>query len=213
MLLSASSWAQESNIVSAVSPKLKKFMSDHSEAAKIFTIAISSAFSNKTVRLYYFYSNDDSKARAFHFYPNTAGLPEVVLCVRENQTPLDEFITTLFETQNSKRENEFWKLCQDAGSGNISREQFAKEILQYEFEATKSTRATLLTLKFGKKIHDSHYYRSFIECPTNFDDFLSYSKKVSQDRDVTKEYELKYDSLRKMYIDSNSSSNSVVPKN
>jgi len=191
------------------SPKLKKFLSDYSETAKIFTNAVSNAFSNKTVRLYYFYSDNDSEARCFHFYPNRAGMPEVVLCVRENQAPLDEFICVLFETLNSKNESEFWKLFQDASLGNISREQYAKEILQHEFEATKNTRAILLTLKFEKKeTGESHYYREFAECPTNFDDFLTYSKKLSQDRDVLKEYELQYGSLRKMYIDSNSSSNS-----
>jgi hypothetical protein len=209
MLLSVSSWAQQNNIISEASPKLKKFLLDNPEAAKIFTNAISNTFANRTVRLYYFYSDDESEARAFHFYPNMAGSPDVMLCIRENQTSLDEFITTFFETLNSKNESGFTALSQNAYSGTITREQFAKGILQYEFEATKNTRSILLTLKFGtKEINDSHYYGRFIECPTNFDDFLAYSKKVSQDRDVMKEYELKYDSLRKMYNDSNSASNS-----
>jgi hypothetical protein len=189
-------------------------MSDHPQAEKILTNAFSSAFAKKTVGLYYFYSYDESQPRSFHYYPDNVGWPEVVLCVRENQNPMDEFITLLFETLNSKSEDGFTKLGQEAYLGTISKEQFAKEVLRYEFETTKNTRATLLKLKFGKKeTKDSDYYRRFIECPTNFDDFLSYSKKVSQSRDVMKEYELKYDSLRKMYTDSNSSSNSVVPKN
>jgi hypothetical protein len=107
MLLCASSWAQQTNIVSAASPKLKKFISNHPEAAKIFTNAISSAFSNKTVQLYYFYSDDESEARAYHYYPNTVGMPEVIVCVRENQSSLDEFITILFETLNTKQEAGF----------------------------------------------------------------------------------------------------------
>jgi hypothetical protein len=214
MLLCVSSWAQSNSIVSEASPKLKKFLSDNPEAANVFTNAIANAFSNRTVRLFYFYSNDDSEARAFHFYPTMAGSPDVMLCIRENQTPLDEFITTLFETLNSKSESAFTELSQNAYSGTITREQFAKEILRYEFDATTNTRSILLTLKFGtNEITDSDYYRRFIECPTNFDGFLTYSKKASPDRDVMKEYELKYDWLRKMYLDSNSSSNSVAPKN
>ena len=208
MLLCVSSLAQ-SNIVGTLSPKLKKIMLDHPEAAKILTNAISNSFSNKTVRLFYFYSDDGSEAKAFHYYPNTIGLPEVVLCVRENQSPLDEFITILFETLNSNGESSFAKLSQDAYYGTITREQFAMGILQYEFEATKNTRAALLTLEFGKKeINESYYYRKFAECPTNFDGFLSYSKKISPQREAFKEYELKYDSLRKIYNDSNSLTNS-----
>jgi hypothetical protein len=213
MLLCVSSWAQ-SNILGGASPKLKKFLSDKPQAAKIFTNAISSAFSNRTVQLFYFYSEDDSTPWAYHFYPNQAGSPEVMLCVRENQTPLDEFITTLFEIENSKNEDNFTKISQDAYYGTISREQFAKDVLQYEFEATKDTRAILLALKLGKKeTGNSYYYPRFLECPTNFDGFLSYSKNASTNRDVMKEYELKYDRVRKMYFDSNASSNSIAPKN
>ena len=209
VLLCASSWAQESNIVSTASPKLKKFMSDNPEAKKTLNDAISNAFSNRTVQLYYFYSEDESQARAFHYYPNTVGLPEVILSVREDQTPLDEFSCILFETLNSKNESGFAKLTADACSGVVPREEFARKILQYEFEAIKYTRAALLKLKLSKKeIKESYYYRKFAGCPGNFDDFLSYSKKISPDRDAFKEYELKYDSLRKMHDDSNSISNS-----
>jgi hypothetical protein len=208
MLFCVSSWAQN-NIVREASPKLQKFLSDNPVAAKVFKNAISNAFSNRTVRLFYFYSDDDSEAPAFHFYPNTAGSPDVMLCICENQPPLDEFITTLFETLNSRNENAFENLFQDAYLGTKSREQFATEISRFEFEATKDTRSILLTLKFRKKeINESYYYRKFIECPTNFDGFLSYSRRVSPHRDAITEYELKYDSLRKMYHETNSVSNS-----
>jgi hypothetical protein len=184
-------------------------MSEYPQAEKILSNAFSNAFSNKTVGLYYFYSNNESQPRAYHYYPNTVGWPDVVLCVRENQNPMDEFTTLLFETINSKSEDGFTKLEQEAYLGTIPREQFAKEIVRCEFEATKSTRDALFTLKLKRKeINGSDYYRSFAECPTNFDDFLSYSKKLSSQRDVLKEYELKYDSLRKMFSDSNSASNS-----
>jgi hypothetical protein len=209
ILLCAWAGAQENSILSEASPKLKKFISDHPEAAQIFTNAISSAFSNKTVRLYYFYSDNKSEAPAFHYYPNSVGLPDVAICVRENQSSLDEFITILFETLNSKNENGFRNLWGDAYSGTISREQFARKTLQYEFEATETTRALLLKLKFRKEeIDASYYYRKFADCPSKFEDFLSYSKRISPHRDALKEYEIKYDELRKISDTSNSTSNS-----
>jgi hypothetical protein len=212
MSLCASSWGQITNIM--VSPKLSKFLSDYPQAQRILTNAFSNAFSNKSFALFYFYSNVESHPRAFHYYPDTAGWPRVVLCIRENQSPVDEFITLLFETLNSKGESVFTNLEQKAYLGTISKEQFAKEILKCEFDVTKSTRHTLLGLKLkNREKNGSYYYHRFVECPTNFDDFLSYSKKVSPDRDAMKEYELKYDWLRKMYLDSNSSSNSVSPQN
>ena len=212
MLFCVSSLAQSNSIVSETSPKLNKFLSDNPDAAKVFTNAIANAFSNKTVQLFYFYSNDESQARAFHFYPNTVGSSDVMLCIRENQTPLDEFVTTLFETLNTKNESAFAELSQNAYSGTITKEQFAKGILQNEFEATKNVHSILLELKLGtNEVNESYYYGKFVECPTNFNGFLTYTKKVSQNRDVMKEYELKYDSLRKMYFDS--LSNSVAPKN
>jgi hypothetical protein len=210
MLLCASSWAQDNNILSTVSPKLKKLISDYPEASKVFTNIISNTFSNKTVRLYYFYSDDESEERAFHYYPNTVGLPEIVLCARENQTPLDEFICILFETMNTKNESGFAKLFEAAHSGSVSREQFARDILQYEFEATKNIRTLLLTLKFGnKETIDSYYYSRLINCPNEFESFLEYSKKVSPHRDAFKNYELYYDSLRK----TDNVSNSPASKN
>ena len=213
MLFCVSSPAQSNNIVNESSPKLKKFLLDNPEAARVFTNAIANAFSNKTVQLFYFYSDDESQARAYHFYPQQVDSAEVMLCIRENQAPLDEFITTLFETLNTKKETAFIKLEQNAYYGKIVRGQFAKEILQNEFEANKSIRSILLKLNFGtNEMSEAYYCQKCIECPTNFDDFLTYSKKISQ-RDVMKEYELKYDSLRKMYFDSISASNSVAPTN
>ncbi len=213
-LLCAPSWAQSSNATSEVSPKLKKFLSDNPQVANLFTNAVSSASSNRTIQIFYFYSDNESEARSFHFYPNAAGLPEVMLCVRENQTPLDEFITVFFEIQNSKRENYFQNLEQEAYYGTISREQFAKEVLQNEFQATTNVRSTLLSLKLQTNdIVNSDYYQSFKECPTNFEGFLKFSKEASPDRDVMKEYESKYDSFRKMYPDANSPSNFAAQKN
>jgi hypothetical protein len=199
ILLCPTSWAQGSNILSTVSPKLRKFLIDHPAATKVFTNTFAEAFSNRTVSLHYFYSDDDSEARAFHYYPDTPGLAEVIICVRENQIPLDELITTLFEVLNSKGEDQFAKIFDAAKAGTISRTEFAKAILRVEFEATKNMQKLVVPLQLKEtEKAESHYYKIYVGCPTGFDEFLSYSKKVSGNRDVVKDYESKYDALRKM---------------
>jgi len=199
MLMCSSSLAQESKFLGGLSPRLRKLLAGHPAAMKTLTSALSDAFSSKTYGVYYFYSDDKSDAKAFHFYPEKAGLPEVMVCVRENQTPLDEFTTMLFETLNAKGENRFAKLCENARAGTISRAEFAREILRVEFEAVKNTRDLLATLKFRKKeMAEAHSYDRLMHCPGKFEDYLSYLQMDSHNRDVIKEYELKYDSMRKM---------------
>jgi hypothetical protein len=191
--------ARESSVASRVSPKLKQFLADHREAARILTNSISEVFSNRAVAIFYFYSEDESTARAFHFYPGTVGTVDVVICVRENQQPLDEFICLLFETLNSRGEPQFTKLCEQAQAGTVSREDFVRGILKTEFEATKSSRALLASIKVGRKESAaSQYYKHFTGCPTEFEAFLSYTKRLSRSRDVFKEYAAQYDALRKI---------------
>jgi len=202
LLFCASSFAQTNTILATASPKLKKFISNHPDAGKMLETAFSTAFSNRTSRLFYFYSNTESEARAFHYYPNTADFAEVVICVRENQNVFDEFITLFFEILNSRNESGFTKLFDEAYQGTISKKQFAEGILKYEFEATKDVQSALLTLKLDKQETDkAYYYRKFIECPSDFKDFLSYTRKVSTQRDPLKEYELRYEALRKAFRD------------
>jgi hypothetical protein len=148
---------------------------------------------------FYFYSTNESQARAAHFYPHIAGLPEVIIDLRENQEPLDQFIGLLFEVLNSRGEPQFSKLCEEAEDGSVSKENFAKGILKLEFEAAKATRHLLAPLKFKKKeINSSHFYKPSLECPNDFDGFLAYLKRRRGTRDVVKEYEAKYDELRRM---------------
>ncbi len=197
ILICSSSWAQESKLLSNLSPKLGKFLADHPTAMKTLTSALADAFSGRTYGLYDAYSDDESEARAFHFYPDTPGLPDVLICVRENQLPFDEFASMLFEIVNSKGENQFAKLCQQAKAGSISRSDFAREILKVEFGATKTTRDLIAALKLDKKeMAQTHYFSKFMECPNTFEDFLTYPKEDSHHRDVLKEYESKYDALR-----------------
>jgi hypothetical protein len=71
----SSCWGQQSNILSTVSPKLKEFLGRHPAADKTLIAGLSSAFTNKTARLFYFYRVSEAEARAFHFYPNMNGMP------------------------------------------------------------------------------------------------------------------------------------------
>src|SRR5262245_51555087 len=56
--------AEEIGIFKTVSPKLKQFLVDHSAASNALVGAISESFSNRTVQLYYFYSDDEAQPRA-----------------------------------------------------------------------------------------------------------------------------------------------------
>jgi hypothetical protein len=197
--LCSSCWGQQSNFLSTVSPKLRTFLRAHPPAAKTLTAELSSAFTNTTVRLFYYYPDKEFKANAFHFYPNMVGMADVHICVAEDQYPLDEFISILFETINTKGVTRFAKLDEDAISGNISRTEYAREKLKVEFEAEKNTRDLLVALKLSKKdIGGSVEYGLYVGCPDKFEDFLPYLRRVHRHGDVFyHEYELLYDSLRK----------------
>ncbi len=193
-------WAQQGMLESRLSPKLRQFLAPRPAALRSLGASLVEAFSNRTYWVCYIYSDDDSEARAFHYYPNTIGLPDVVICLRENQEPMDEFITLLFEVLNSKGEKRFRELTDEARAGTVSKDQFVREVLRREFEATKSTRDSLLMLKLSEKEKSgSHYYPLFSECPSEFEGFLSYTRRTSRKRDVVKDYEAQYDSLRKQH--------------
>ena len=178
------------------SPKLRQFLAKHPEASKSLTNSLYQAFGHKVVQLYYFYSDNDAVPRASHYYPTESA---VGIIIRENQQPSDEFICLLFELLNSGGEKQFKELFRKAESGEISRTNFAQEMLKVEFTAAKTTRDLLRTLKFGKKeIAESYYYNRFIDCPDEFNNFVDYCRRVSSpNRDPIKDFEEKYDGLRK----------------
>jgi hypothetical protein len=90
------------------------------------------------------------------------------------------------------------QLAQRTSAGTISSTEFATEVLRAEFEALKTTRDLLRDLKLSKKEKAcSYFYPIIMPCPSDFQSFLSYTKRVSAPRDVMKEYETKYDALRK----------------
>jgi hypothetical protein len=194
-----SCWAQDKSAFITLSPKLKQFLADHPVAAASLSHALSEAFGNRKLVFYYFYSDDESVARAAHYYPNPTS---VTIIVRENQLPCDECICLLFEVLNSEGEPRFQQLVGMAKAGTISRVDYATEVLKQEFIAGKKTRD--LILKFGlsqQEIAESYCYNRLVQCPDNFDASLSYTLKVSPNRHAFEDYERYYD-LQKQYYDS-----------
>jgi hypothetical protein len=208
------SQAQEQNILNTVSPKLKKLLNDNPAALSALTNILAEAFSTNSVQFFYFYSDDESKANAFHYYPNTGGLADVLICVRENQTPLDEFISLFYEAANTRGQERFRNLVKQAKANTISRAEFAKEILKVEFEADKRTQTMLTLLKPTKKESaNSYYYPRYAKLPSEFEDYLSWIRKISPQRNAIKEYESQYDWLQKTSKDPTGQTNSVAPQN
>jgi len=186
--------AQQASILNSVSPKLRQFLSETPRAFASLTNCMAEAFSNRTVQLYYFYSDDEKRARASHYYPYES---VVGILIRENQEPVDEFICLVFEAINSTGQERFIGVFTKAQSGQVSKEEFTREMEKIEFVAIKRAREVLRAIKLSsKQVDKSYYYKRLIDCPDDFDDFIAYSKKVSPHRDTTAEWAAKYDMLR-----------------
>ncbi len=187
---------EETNILNQVSPKLRRFLIEHPTALRPLTNVLSAAFADRKLRLYYFYSDDASVLQAYHEYPQDS---VVAIFILENQLPSDEFISLLFEAQNSTSEKQFLNYCAEATSGSISKTDFALGVGKLEFDATKRTRDLLKDIKMGRgEINKSQFYKVFRAVPDDFAEFLIYTKKVSlPPRDLIKEYGARYDLLRK----------------
>jgi hypothetical protein len=194
MCLCISLRAQQGVSVTSMSPKLRKFLSENPKAFQLLTNTFFKVFTNRTVQLSYFYSEDESVARACHKYPAEA---VVSILIRENQQPMDEYIGLLFEAINSTGEKRFKEILEKAQAGTISKKDFAKEIIKIEFSAVKHTRDLLKGLKLNEsESAKSYFYKRFSGCPDNYEDFEAYSKKVSPERDAIENYEAQYDWLR-----------------
>src|SRR5262245_13438390 len=126
--------AEEAGVPKMASPKLKRFLADHPAASQSLAGAISESFSNRTMMLYYFYSDDETQPRVFHKYPEQS---VVLVVVRENQEPCDEFICLIFEILNSQDEKSFKDLSEQAKSGAISKADFSSAAMRQEFLVVK----------------------------------------------------------------------------
>lgn len=193
ILLSTSCSAEADGVLKMVSPKLKLFLADHSAASRQLVVAISESFTNRTVQLYYFYSDDETRPRALHYYPDES---VVGIAIRENQEPCDEYICLFFEVLNSQGEKRFKDLAEQAKAGIVSKKDFVRGIMRQEFQAVMRVRGLLADLKLSAKEKiTSYYFKKFADCPDDFEAYLAYKPK-GVTRDPIKEYEQSYDSLR-----------------
>ena len=190
-----SSIAQFDNVERRESPGLKEFTGLHPKAAQILRNKLAEAFSNRTVKLYYFYPATNSEPTAFHYYPNTTGLEDVFICVSESQKPIDQYISLLFEVINSKRATKLLKLWEDGCAGAISAETYATEVTRLEFESLKETRNLLSTLDIeSPALAGSRERQKYGHLPEGFDDYLASVKKDSPD--TLRRYENQIDKMK-----------------
>jgi hypothetical protein len=190
--------AQGTNLLLACSPKLRTLLAVHPEAFTAFTNACCLATRTNSVALVYFYCENDSVARGRSVYPHTAGMADVMIYVRENQQPWDEFVCVVGELFNTLSRPQFEELLARAKAGTISRGDFPREINRVEFERTiLPLRDLLARMNLNKKEKaESYFYPKCLGCPDDFEAYLSYQKKTSPHRDLTKQYQEEYDQLR-----------------
>lgn len=190
--------AQGTNLLLACSPKLRTLLAAHPEAFTPFTNACCLATHSNSVGLVYFYCENDSVARGRSLYPHRADMADVMIYVRENQEPWDEFVCVIGELLNTMSRPRFEGLLARAKAGTISRDDFPREINRVEFEKTiLPLRDLLAKMKLTKKEKaQSYFYPKTLGCPDDFEAYLSYQKKTSPHRDLTKQYQEEYDQLR-----------------
>jgi hypothetical protein len=201
LLMASSAWSYDGHvfdhdrdIVDMLSPKLHAFLNDNVGAARVFNKALRKAFSDRKLKIYYAYSTNQT--RAYHYYVGDA----VVIVLRGDLVALDEYLGLVFEILNSENEDRFLALCHRAELGSISRLDFAHGMLRGEFEALKKEQSLVRTLKFSTKdTLESYFYKRTIDCPDKFEEFLGIIERqaATTGRDVIKDYERDYDSLRK----------------
>jgi hypothetical protein len=182
------------DIITSLSPKLRDYLGSHPPALQLLTNTYARAFSNRTVQLFYFYSGSKSIPGGYHYY---SGESVVGIVVRENLPVLDEYLVLIFEMRNSESEKSFEETFRKARLGQISRKDFVEEILRVEFENAKKLKRLIRQIDFGKKEEaESHYHKTFLQCPEEYNDFLVYTKEVSK-YDPVLHYQVKYESLQK----------------
>jgi hypothetical protein len=185
---------QDNPILATLSPKLRQFLASHRDARQILNVCLNAASSGRTIKAYYFYTDDESIPRAYHFYPSEGA---VVIAVRENQEPTDEFISLLYEAVNSLSEKTFESLADRAAARKIPKEEFAREVCKVEFSNEKRVRDLLRGVKLrGGEVRKSHYFKTLENMPDDFDAYLSYISKIVPYRNGIREYEEQYETLQ-----------------
>ena len=169
--LSTPIYAQEQCILGMVSPKLREFLATHQQAFQAFSNTTWECFSNRTLEIYYFYSDAKYRPDATHYYSSPTN---VVMTIRENQEPLDEFICFIYEAKNSLNQQRFEAIFEEARTGKITKNEYAYKFDRIEFEASLVTKELLAKLKFSKReISKSRKYKAMMETSNKYEDRLS----------------------------------------
>jgi hypothetical protein len=185
----------DQSYIQNMSPKLREFLGDHPPAYRLLTNTISQCVSNRTMQIYYFYTDNESEARAAHYYP-AEGV--IGITIRENQEQLDEYVCLVFELLNSGNEKLFEELFNKAETGAISKSEFVREFRLAEFKVMLQVKQLLGGIKTSRReVNKSYYYKRIQGCPDEFEQYLVFTKQISPNRNRTKELEMKYDLLQK----------------
>ena len=178
-----------------LSPKLRLFLAGNPSAHQTLTNCFDQTLKNRPIQVYYFYSDDESIPRASHCYPDQRILGFII---RENQEPLDEYVSVLLEVVNLGEEKRFLELWRKADAHKISKSDFVREVQKTEFPAMKKTRDLLMGLNLGTNdVAKSEFYWRLRGIPDDFDEFLRYRKRISPHMDAAKDIERDYDATRK----------------
>jgi hypothetical protein len=183
--------AGESKLTTQMSPKLKEFLSFHPKELSLLTNFVVGSFSNKTVRIMYYYSEDGADARAYHYYPDAK---TVSIVLKENQEVCDEFICILFELINSQSQSLFVSLSREVAAGSIDKNEFAREVLKREHQAMLRAKNLLRQVNPSKEIASCYSYQRLAECADKFEEF--YENIRSKTPEIIKNYEEMYDVMR-----------------
>lgn len=186
--------AQASSLEEQMSTALKALLATNAPSRKALDKVISELPTGTELRLTYFRSASESEPLSTHGYFPSG----IIVSLRADQQPWDEFICLYFEIANSLSRKRFEALVDEAKSGAIARDKFPIEGLRIEFAAVKRTRDVIKSLSISTDEQLASYsYTRLSGCPDNFDDFLAYRQRVSPKRDPIGFYKELYDKLQR----------------
>jgi hypothetical protein len=187
---------QSTALVQMLSPKVREFIEHHSEVNELLTDAFREATTNRTMRVYYFYTEDVTVPPAFHSWTFSAS--NFVIFVRENDWPVDELTGIFFELINSQRDDKVQAIVQRAALGRIGRQDYVVAIAKEEFAAAPKLQAFLNRLRLSKQeMAECRDYQFFAGAPMDFETFMSHMKEASlKGRNYFGFYEEQYDAIR-----------------
>ncbi|WOO39674.1 hypothetical protein [Rubellicoccus peritrichatus] len=173
-----------------LSPVLTEYLAENPKMNAVASKILREGIGDWPVEVFYFYSNDESRARAFH---TVARERKIFIFIRENQSAYDQFLCLLYEALNATSQPKFQKVVAEASKGNISAEAFAESIMQIEHGTTMRVQDILRKLSPSESDkEDSYLHNRIINCPADYEASREYTKRVSPNRDLKKEYIEKY---------------------